>query len=305
MTHSPSTQTASPINYAAIIRMAIVIVAAALAGIMALPQNAAAATLTMSSSTLFNLKNPNIFESSGIVSSGGIYWTHNDGAVNKFYAINSLGKTLAIYSTPGVPTSKSDWEDMAEGKDPSGNPALFFGDIGDNAKARPEIAVIRVAKPRVDVTKFGVTATATGITRFRFVYPDGKKDAERLAVQPGTNRIFIVSKAAGGAVYAAPLNPSTTTVNKLTKVGVVTIPGATGAAFSPDGTKFVVRQYKNAAMYKVVNKDLTAAIKTVPASFYMPAQRQGEAITFSPTGKSVVLSSEGEYSPVLSQISPL
>ena len=31
------------------------------------------------------------------------------------------------------------------------------------------------------------------------------------------------------------------------KIGKVTIPGATGAAFSADGSKFVVRQYKNAA----------------------------------------------------------
>src|SRR4051812_35595367 len=113
MTNSPSTQTAKSLSLSAVVRMATVIIAGILAVIFAAPSEAAAATLTTASSTLFNLKNPNIFESSGIVSSGGIYWTHNDGAVNKFYAINSLGHTLGVYSTPGVPTSRSDWEDMA------------------------------------------------------------------------------------------------------------------------------------------------------------------------------------------------
>jgi hypothetical protein len=305
MTNSPSTQTANSLSLSAIVRMATVIVAGILAIIAATPTDATAATLTTASKTLFSLKNPTIFESSGIVASGGIYWTHNDGGVNKFYAISSLGRTLGIYSTPGVPTARSDWEDMAAGTDAAGKPALFFGDIGDNARSRPEIAVIRVNKPAVDPTKFGVTAKATGITRYRFAYPDGPKDAESLAVQPGTNRIVIVSKAAGGGVYAAPLNPSTTALNKLTKIGTVTIPGATGAAFSADGKKFAVRQYKNAAIYRVTGNDLTAAIKTTPVSFTMPSQRQGEAITFGPTGTTLVLSSEGEYTPVLSQISPV
>jgi Tol biopolymer transport system component len=89
------------------------------------------------------------------------------------------------------------------------------------------------------------------------------------------------------------------------KIGTVTIPGATGAAFSADGKKFAVRQYKNAAIYRVTNNDLTAAIKKAPIGFNMPSQKQGEAIAFSPTGSTLILSSEGAYSPVLKQISPV
>jgi hypothetical protein len=284
MTQTPRTQTAS--RLATIARVGTVAVAGIIAGALAAGTGASAATVYTVSSTLYRIANPAINESSGIVASGGIYFTHNDGAVNKFYAINAQGKTLGTYSTPGVPTSRSDWEDMAQGTDAAGNPALFFGDTGDNARSRPEIAVIRVNKPAVDVTKLAVTATATGITRYRFAYPDGPKDAESIAVQPGTNRI-------------------TTTLNTLVKVGTVTIPGATGAAFSADGTKFVVRQYKNAAVYKITDNDLTAAIKTVPVALAMPSQLQGEAITFNPTGTQLVLSSEGQYAPVLTQTSPV
>jgi hypothetical protein len=303
MTQTPRTQTAS--RFATIAGVATAALAGILAGALAAGSGASAATLTTASSTLYTLQNPAINESSGIVASGGIYFTHNDGPVNKFYAINSLGRTLASYSTPGVPTTRSDWEDMAAGTDGNGNPALFFGDIGDNARNRTEIAVIRVTRPQADVTRFDVAATAAGITRYRFAYPDGPKDAESLAVQPGTNRIVIVSKAAGGGVYLAPANPSTTALNTLVKIGTVTIPGATGASFSADGKKFAVRQYKNAAIYRVAGNDLAAAIKTAPVAFTMPSQRQGEAITFGPTGTTLILSSEGQYTPVLTQISPV
>ncbi|MDQ1646879.1 MAG: hypothetical protein QOJ50_3063 [Cryptosporangiaceae bacterium] len=301
MTHTPSTQTAHRFGIAAITRMALVAGAAILAAVVTTPTSANAA---ISSSTLFSLKNPNITESSGIVAAGGIYFTHNDGPVNQFFAVDRLGHTLAVYNTPGIPKF-GDWEDVAAGTDGAGHPALFFGAIGDNSRNRPEIAVIRVNRPVVNVAKTGVVANATGITRYRFAYPDGPKDAESLAVQPGTNRIFIVSKAAGGGVYEAPANPSTTALNKLVKIGTVTVTGATAADFSPDGKKFVVRQYKNAAIYRVANNNVAAAIKTAPVAFAMPSQRQGEAITFGPTGTTLILSSEGQYTPVLTMISPV
>jgi hypothetical protein len=304
MTQTTHTQTVIRTHIAIIARFAAVLLAGALAGILAAPGASHGATVTLTTSTLCKLVSPSINESSGVVVSGNIYFTHNDGPVNKFYAVDAAGRTLATFATPGVPTTRSDWEDMAAGTDSAGKPALFFGDIGDNARSRPEIAVIRVTRPAVDTAKLGVTATAAGITRYRFAYPDGAKDAESLAVQPGTNRIIIVSKAAGGAVYAAPLNPSITAVNKLTKIGTVSIPGATGAAFSSDGTKFVVRQYKNAAIYKVTGNDLAAATKTAPLAIAMPSQRQGEAVTFGAKGGTLVLTSEGQYSPVLTQTLP-
>jgi hypothetical protein len=304
MTQTAITQTARTIRFATVARVATVIAAGALAGVLAAPQDGFAAVLTTRSSTLFTLQNAAVLESSGVVASNGIYWTHNDGPANKFYAVNSLGKTLATFATPGVPTTRSDWEDMSAGTDGSGKPALFFGDIGVNYRKRAEVAVIRVAKPALNPAKTGVAATATAITRYRFAYPDGARDAESMAVQPGTNRIFIVDKAAGGDIYAAPLKPSTAGINKLVKIGHVAIPGATGMAFNADGTKLVIRQYKNAALYKVTNGDVVGAVKKAPIAFAMPSQRQGEAITFGPNGTTFVLTSEGARTPVLTQAVP-
>jgi hypothetical protein len=295
----------SRISLISLFCLGLAVIAGVMAGILAGPQAAVAAVTTPSSSSLFNLQSPAIFESSGVALSGSVYWTHNDGPANKFYALDKAGRTLATFNTPNLPVKGSDWEDMALGTDRAGVPSLFIGDIGDNGRTRTEIAVVRVTRPQVSTAKYGVVGTATGIARFRFRYPDGKHDAESLLVQPGTNRIFIISKAAGGGIYAAPTNPSTTAVTTLTKIGTVTIPGATGAAFSPDGKRLVVRQYKNAAMYSISNGNVAAAVKTRPVAFNMPSQTQGESISFGPTSATLILTSEGKHTPVLTQKSPI
>lgn len=254
---------------------------------------------------LFKFKDSRLIESSGVVLHNGIYWTHNDGPSNGFYAVDAQGRTLVNYKVNGQPTSGSDWEDMSIGTDEQGTPSLFLGDIGDNGKSRSEIAVVRVKLPQnIDTNKTDLTGTAENVVRYRFKYPDGARDAESLAVQPGTNRIFIVSKAAGGAVYQAPASLSTTSVNTLVKVGTVTIPGATGAAFSSDGKRFVVRQYKNAALYTVSNNNLTAAIGTTPVAFNLPSQSQGESIGFGLYDSTLILTSEGQFAPVLYMATP-
>jgi hypothetical protein len=274
------------------------------AGMLAAAQPGQAAVTTPSSSALFSLQSASITESSGVAFAGGVYWTHNDGPANKFYAIDAKGRTLASFATPNQPTKGSDWEDLAVGTDERGVASLFIGDIGDNGKARKEIAVLRVTRPQVNTSKTDVAGTATGMVRYRLAYPDGAHDAESLLVQPGTNRIFVISKAAGGGIYAAPTKPSTTTVNKLTKIGTVTIPGATGAAFSTDGKRLVVRQYKNAAVYTVKDGNVTAAVKTKPVAFNMPSQSQGESISFGAGNATLVLTSEGKHTPVLTQRLP-
>lgn len=289
------------------VRAMLALTAGVLIGALLLQASASAALSTPASATLFRLQSPVINESSGLAFAGGVYWTHNDGPVSSFYALNSAGTTLGVFTVPkSLSPSGSDWEDMAAGKDGLGRPSLYFANIGDNARTRAEISVIRVARPVVDPAKAATTTptAATNIVKYRFKYPDGPHDAESLLVQPGTNRIFIISKAYGGAVYAAPAQPSMSALNMLTKIGTVVIPGATAADFSADGTRLVVRQYKNAAIYTVTNRDVTAAIKTVPVQFNMPSQAQGESITFDTDNSTLIMTSEGINTPVLTQQSP-
>ena len=145
------------------------------------------------STLLFKFADAQIDESSGLGTSSygdGIVYTHNDsGDTARFFAVNSSGATVAIYTLKGA--TAHDWEDMETGTDASGKPVLYFGDIGDNSAKRTEIDVYQVPEPR------GPSANVPWI-RYRFAYPDGPHNAETLMVDPHTHRIFIASKAAIG-----------------------------------------------------------------------------------------------------------
>src|SRR6185437_12662303 len=102
------------------------------------------------STLLFKFADSQIDESSGLGTSSygdGIVYTHNDsGDTARFFAVNSSGATVAIYTLKGA--TAHDWEDMETGTDASGKPVLYLGDIGDNSAKRTEIDVYQVPEPR-------------------------------------------------------------------------------------------------------------------------------------------------------------
>jgi hypothetical protein len=60
---------------------------------------------------------------------------------------------------------------------------------------------------------------------------------------------------------------------------------ATDGAFAPDGRSFVIRGYWDAEIYKAPGKKI--------ADVSIPGQKQGEGITFTADGRSLLVSSEG------------
>jgi hypothetical protein len=255
--------------------------------------------------TVFTYDNKDIKKSSGMTEHGNVFFTHNDsGDPARFFALDGRnGQTFGTYTVPGG--AITDWEDMSRGIDDKGNPALFIGDIGDNTVKRSEISVIRVSEPQIDQTKHDVTGSAQNVTRWRLKYPDGSHDAKAMLVQPGTNRIFIITKDVNGAaIYQVPSDPSKTDVTTLVKVGAVDEPQATGASFSSTGDRFVVRGYQDAVMYTVVDGDIATALTTTPLRFTTPSQPQGESIAFGPGDTTLVMSSQQPDFRVLSMRAP-
>ena len=250
---------------------------------------ATASAASGDSTLLFHFADAQISESSGLGTSSygdGIVYTHNDsGDTARFFAVNSSGATVAIYTLKGA--TAHDWEDMETGTDASGKPLLYFGDIGDNAVKRTEIDVYQVPEPR------GPSANVPWI-RYRFAYPDGPHNAETLMVDPHTHRIFIASKAAigDGLLYEAPAVLSTTAINLLAVVTPQrTVPMLTTAGdISPDGKLMVLLTYFSAYWSVGVNGELH--------EFPVTEQRQDEAIAFTRDGKSVLVGSEGVHSAV-------
>ena len=250
---------------------------------------ATASAASGDSTLLFHFADSQISESSGLGTSSygdGIVYTHNDsGDTARFFAVNSSGATVAIYTLKGA--AAHDWEDMETGTDASGKPVLYFGDIGDNAVKRTEIDVYQVPEPR------GPSANVPWI-RYRFAYPDGPHNAETLMVDPHTHRIFIASKAAigDGLLYEAPAVLSTTAINLLAVVTPQrTVPMLTTAGdISPDGKLMVLLTYFSAYWSVGVNGELH--------EFPVTEQRQDEGIAFTRDGKSVIVGSEGVHSAV-------
>lgn len=270
---------------------------------------------------LFTFSDSRITESSGLAASSrlnGVLFTHNDsGDDARFFAVDRRGATLTTYTIPGP--RPSDWEDMARGPDETGASSLFFGDIGGNFP-RVDTVVTRVAEPTPDPSVLDATATTEAGVRFPLAYPDGPHDAEALLVHPVTGRLFIVTKAGLGpttgiaAVYAAPqpLRPEAAGgTNVLSRMGEVAITSTgtdptfnvfgpagelavTAGDIAPDGSRVVLRTYTDAYEYAVPAGDVAAAFApaNLPERTALPVTRQGEGITYTRDGRSLLVSSE-------------
>ncbi|WP_327673609.1 hypothetical protein [Kitasatospora sp. NBC_00458] len=233
----------------------------------------------------FTITDPRITESSGLAASQahpGVYWTHNDSDDGPYvYAVDSRGRTVATVTLRGV--EPRDVEAVSLG--PDGR--LYLGDIGDNLGGKwPEVWIYAFAEP-AELRDQTVDAT-----RYKVRYEDGPRDAEALMVHPVTGRAYIASKRqGGGGLYQGPEKLSPTGVNTFRRIGDV--PWITDGAFSPDGTRLVLRSYFSATLYRW--KDGAPSEIGSPAT---PFQRQGESVTFSADGRALLYGSEGKGSPV-------
>ena len=237
-------------------------------------------------SVAFRMSDPRIIESSGLAASHlhpGVYWTHNDSGDGPYvFAVDSAtGKTLARVTMRGV--AARDMEAISLG--PDGD--LYLGDIGDNLGGKwPEVWIYRFPEPKQ------LRDQTVDVTRFTVRYSDGPRDAESLMVHPKTGRVYIASKNEdGGHLYAGPAKLSTHGVNVFRPVADV--PWVTDGAFSPDGTRLVLRGYFWSADYRWVN----GAPRKI-SDLSVPMQPQGEGVTFTTDGRTLMYSSEGKNSQV-------
>ncbi|GAU64836.1 hypothetical protein SSP35_01_01720 [Streptomyces sp. NBRC 110611] len=240
----------------------------------------------------FTISDPRITESSGLAASRthpGIYWTHNDSDDGPYvYAVDSrTGRTVARITLRGIGTPR-DVEGISVGPDG----AVYVGDIGDNLGGTwDHVWIYRFPEPR-ELRDATVTATQYTVT-----YADGPRDAEALMVHPRTGRVYIASKKqdGSGALYEGPARLSATGTNTFRKVAPADL-WVTDGAFSPDGTRLVLRSYFGARLYRWQGgghpgpEDL--------GSVGVPIQRQGESVSFTPDGRTLMYGSEGRDSHV-------
>ncbi len=227
-------------------------------------------------------QDPSIDESSGLVDSGSTVLTVNDSGSGPevFVVDKATGDTVGrtTYTTDEV----VDVEALAPGRDGS----VWVGDIGDNGARRISVAVY-------EVPEVGPGDRTVEATRYDLAYELGPRDAEALLVHPRTGRLYVVSKGLlGGQVFAAPRTLRTDAVNVLRPVGGAPAMVTDGASF-PDGRHVLLRTYSTMAVH-----DARSWESEVGAE--LPDQQQGEGIAMLPSGRRVLISTEGKNSDVLS-----
>jgi hypothetical protein len=236
-------------------------------------------------SVAFRISDPRISESSGLAASRahpGVYWTHNDSGDGPYvFAVDSHGKTLAKVTMRGI--HARDVEAISLG--PDGD--LYVGDIGDNLDGTwPEVWIYRFHEPK------DLHDQTVDVTRYEVRYQGGPRNAEALMVQPKTGRVYIASKHEdGGHLYEGPAQLSTKGVNLFRPIADV--PWVTDGAFSPDGSRLVLRGYFWSTEYRWVN-----GLPQKPDSLTVPMEPQGESVTFTTDGRTLMYGSEGKDSQV-------
>lgn len=220
---------------------------------------------------------PEIVEASGLVVVDGRFVTVNDsGDEGRVFTVDpGTGETVGVTSWSDPPT---DAEALAPG--PAGT--VWVGDIGDNTASRDVVEVLEIP--------VGPGERTVEPPTYRLHYPNGSTDAEALLADPGTGRLYVVTKSVfGGLVYAAPRLVADR-VNQLRRVGRV-MPVVTDGAILPDGRRLVLRDYDRAVVYRWPSLALLDELA-------LPEQRQGEALAADPGGRTVHVTSEGQRAPV-------
>jgi hypothetical protein len=235
---------------------------------------------------LCRITDERLAEISGITWSAeheGVWWVHADSGTGPYlYALD--GSTCDVLARVRVSNIDArDLEAVGTGVDPQGRTVLWLADIGDNRDSWPEVRLHAIAEPQKLVDQ------QVRATTYRFTYPDQPHNAEAILVAPDRAEVWVVTKQlARGAVYRVPLSTSgVATAKRVAQVGGL----VTDAAMSPDGTRFVIRDYFSAKLYAAPVSAATIAAGTRLA---LPDQPQGEAISFTADGRSLVVASEGD-----------
>ncbi|MET8836479.1 hypothetical protein ABZV78_21500, partial [Micromonospora sp. NPDC004540] len=271
---------------------------------LALAAPAAAPVLAAAPKKKCTVEDNRLRELSGLVATSTGYVVINDGTNDPsrkrvFYldAKCEISKDPVRYSGDGP----LDTEDLAVSPDKR---TLFIADTGDNVESKTR-------RERVAVWTMPLSGSKQPVLH-RLAYP-GKEphDAEALLVGDDNLPLVITKDLSGKSEIFTPTAKLKSSADleaiPMKKVGEVTLPktntenklGApgrllvTGAARSPDGSKVVLRTYGDAFEFDVTGGNIVAALTTGKPRVTPLADPFGEAIAYTPDGKSFVTVSDG------------
>ncbi len=267
------------------------------------------------------LADPRITEASGMAPSrldDNLLWILNDGGSGAMlFAADTTGRALARFTVKGA--KNKDWEDLASFVK-NGRSYLLIADVGDNDARRKHCTLYFVEEPVVETNRDSGKNAATVAWRTKFVYEDGPRDCESVAVDIANGRVLLLSKRESvPSLYSLPLGrPGDDSKKTATRVGKVPqippptakdllddpIHGAYGSRntamdIAPDGGSALVLTYKCAYWYpRAEDETWEGALSKKPSRILFPKLWQAEAACFSQDGKSVFVTSENRPAPL-------
>lgn len=208
-----------------------------------------------------------------------VIWLHNDSGDDAVvYGIDERTcATVAELRIRGV--QARDFEGLASSVDSQGRAFLWVGDIGDNQDSWPNVSIYRVREP----AKLGVRSRTA--KRWRFTYPDRPHNAETLMVDGSGDRprAWVATwQLASGGMYLVPLQRGIATATRVGDVGSL----ITDGAIHPIGIGYVLRDYLDLQVFQGLPEGRPVA------KLALPAQVQGEAVTWTADGRGVYIASE-------------
>jgi hypothetical protein len=235
----------------------------------------------------FELRTGQLREVSGCafsVQDPNVVWLHNDsGDSARLFRLDV--RTRVVKPVKVVGAEAVDWEDVAAA--PNGE--LVIGDIGDNASARANVTIYRVADPG--------QGSRTGAAQVQtLVYDDGPHDAESVVVDPESDVTYVVTKTVDGTSGVYVANGA-----NLKRVGSVVLAEAgflfpnriTGADALPNGSGVVLRTYQSGyALRRAKGQPWASVWSSKPESFELPGMIQGESICVRRDSRSVLTTTE-------------
>jgi hypothetical protein len=232
------------------------------------------------------LDNVSINEASGLDASSiskDVLFTHNDsGGEPKVFAININGKFLGSINLNDL--TNRDWEDITigSGPDPS-KEYIYIGEIGDNNSQYEIKYVYRFIEPTFLSSQSPKDVSISQVDKLSFVYPDGKRDAETLMLDPLTKDLIIVSKRETNVnVYRWKYPQSIGKVDTLKLISTLNMSSIVGGDISSNGKEIIIKNYNQIYYWSRTNSEsLENTFKKNPLSLPYTLEPQGESLCFS------------------------
>lgn len=239
------------------------------------------------------LKNREISEASGMdlsVRNPGMLWTHNDsGDKPQLFLIDTAANHLRTFTIEN--SQNRDWEDISVVRDKStGAGRIYIADIGDNLAVYDHARIYIVDEPSAT----SPDSTVSMVGRIVFRYPDGKRDAETIMVDPSTSDIYLVSKRES-KVHVYRIGYPYNFIDTVTAEKIIEMPFTYIVAgdIADDGSGILMKNYDKIWYWKhSKNKTIAESLSAKPQELPYKREPQGESICWGPGGNSFYTISE-------------